>query len=80
VALRPCSYRAGDELAADEARPGRSQLEVLAGIVGGPVPASLRGRAAWPWLFLNRVRVAAVPPAEGNAMIGELFPKDIPGA
>jgi hypothetical protein len=59
-------------LAADRAdRP----LEVLAGIIGGAVAASLGRSASWPRLVQNRIRVAAVPPAEGNAMIGELFPE-----
>ena len=51
------------------------QLEILAGIVGGPVTASLRGCASWAWLLLNRIGVAAVLAAEGNAVIGELFPE-----
>src|SRR5689334_4966914 len=49
-------------------------LEVLAGIVAGPVLATRRRGATWSRLLLHRIRVAAVPPAERNAVIGKLFP------
>src|SRR6266516_5705730 len=51
------------------------QLEVLTGIVGSPVAASLRRRASWPRLLRFRIRVAAVLAAEGDAVIGELVPE-----
>jgi hypothetical protein len=56
-------------------RRGFRPHEVLAGIIGGAVAASLGRGASWPRLVQNRIRVAAVTPAEGNAMVGELFPK-----
>src|SRR6266516_7943422 len=34
-----------------------------------------RERCPWPRLVQNRIRIAAVPPAEGNAMVGEFFPE-----
>src|SRR5947207_773071 len=69
--------------AAPTAKPGLclaagradQSLEVLAGIIGGAVAASLGRGASWPRLVQNRIRVAAVTPAEGNAMVGELFPE-----
>jgi hypothetical protein len=64
------------ELAAGLAGPVHAQLETFAGIIARPVPASLGGGAARARLLLNWVRVAAVPSAAGNAMIGELFPEE----
>src|SRR6266516_3894966 len=60
---------------AGPARAAHVQLEVLAGIVGGAVAASLGRGASWPRLLLYRLRVAAVLAAEGDAVIGELFPE-----
>jgi hypothetical protein len=50
-------------------------LEVLAGIICRAVAASVGRGAPWPRLVQSRIRVAAVPPAEGNAMVGEFFPE-----
>src|SRR5690242_19166819 len=57
------------------ARAAHSQLEVLAGIAGRAVAASLGGGTSWPWLLLHRIGVAAVLAAEGDAVIGELVPE-----
>src|SRR2546421_12914471 len=70
-----CAHGGAPEPAAGSGRPADAWLEVLAGIVVGLVAASLWGRASWPRLLLNRMRVAALPAAEGDAMIGELFPE-----
>src|SRR6266481_7801050 len=85
AARRRCRAAAGLALARYPQRPpanrpvpgGRADqpLEVLAGIIGGAVAASLGRGAPWQRLVQNRIRVAAVPPAEGNAMVGESFPE-----
>jgi hypothetical protein len=58
------------------AGPAYGRLEILAGIAGSLVTASFRGGASWTRLLLNRMRVAALLPAAGDAMIGELFPEE----